>query len=83
MAVISNPFYGVTPFRKIFLITHAGLAALFGHLWLQFYEEDAPVELFTDLEHYLTSTGDFTYMNMYKNSLLARAEATVREHMKF
>lgn len=78
-AVISNPFYGVAPFRKIFLTTRAGLAALFGRLWLRFYEEDAPVELLTDLEHYLTSSGDFAHMNMYKNSLLARAEATVRD----
>ncbi|KAI9570854.1 hypothetical protein HD554DRAFT_1997131, partial [Boletus coccyginus] len=75
-AIISNPFYGVTPFRKIFLTTHAGLAALFGCLWLRFYEKDAPVELLTDLEHYLTSFRDFTHMNMYKNSLLARVEAT-------
>ncbi|KAI9457904.1 hypothetical protein HD554DRAFT_2029816, partial [Boletus coccyginus] len=73
---ISNPFYGVTPFRKIFLTTCGGLAALFNCLWLRFYEEGAPVELFTDLEHYLTSSGDFTHMNMYKNSLLAHVEAT-------
>ncbi|KAI9568731.1 hypothetical protein HD554DRAFT_2038720 [Boletus coccyginus] len=78
-AIISNPFYGVTPFRKIFLTTCGGLAALFSCFWLRFYEEDAPVKLFTDLEHYLTSSGDFTHMNMYKNSLLAHVEVTVRD----
>ncbi|KIK98489.1 hypothetical protein PAXRUDRAFT_126568, partial [Paxillus rubicundulus Ve08.2h10] len=75
-AVIANPFYGVAPFNKISLTTCAGLAALFGRLWLHFYKENAPTELFTDLEGYLASSGDFAYMNMYKNSLLARSEAT-------
>ncbi|KAF9219566.1 hypothetical protein BS17DRAFT_855354 [Gyrodon lividus] len=75
-AVIANPFYGVAPFNKISLTTRAGLVALFGRLWLQFYKENALTELFTDLEGYLTSSGDFAYMNMYKNSFLAHSEAT-------
>ena len=69
----------MAPFNKISLTTRAGLAALFGRLWLRFYKENAPTELFTDLEGYLASSGDFAYMNMYKNSLLARSEATVSE----
>lgn len=81
-AVISNPFYGVTPFKKTSLTIHAGLAALFSRLWLRFYEENIPVELFTGLEHYLASSGDFTYMHTCKDSLLAHAQAMVRPGCK-
>ncbi|KIK76837.1 hypothetical protein PAXRUDRAFT_168602, partial [Paxillus rubicundulus Ve08.2h10] len=72
-AIIINPFYQVAPFNKISLTTHAGLAALFGCLGLHFYGESAPVELLTDLEHYLVSSGDFACMDIYKDSLLACA----------
>ncbi|KIJ14387.1 hypothetical protein PAXINDRAFT_40906, partial [Paxillus involutus ATCC 200175] len=75
-AVIINPFYRVAPFNNISLTTRAGLAALFTRLWLRFYGGNIPVELLTDLERYLVSSGDFTYMDTYKNSLLARAEIT-------
>jgi hypothetical protein len=76
-AVIINPFYRVAPFNNISLTTRAGLAALFTRLWLRFYGGDVPVELLTDLERYLDSSGDFAYMDLYKNSLLARADITV------
>ncbi|KIJ19530.1 hypothetical protein PAXINDRAFT_68982, partial [Paxillus involutus ATCC 200175] len=76
-AVIINPFYRVAPFNNISLTTRAGLAALFTRLWLRFYGgDDVPVELLTDLEWYLDSSGNFAYMDLYKNSLLARADIT-------
>ena len=59
------------------MTTHAGLAALFGNLWLRFYHETAPLELFINLENYLASSGEFAYMEMYKNSALAHAESMV------
>ena len=76
-AVIANPFYKVALFSKIPLTTHAGLVALFGCLWLCFYNQPAPLNLFTNLESYLASSGEFAYMEMYKNSVLAHTEATV------
>ncbi|KAI6145406.1 hypothetical protein BKA82DRAFT_4357460 [Pisolithus tinctorius] len=73
-AVVVNPFYKTSPFKKIALTTRAGIAALFGHLWLCFYGGEAPVELFTDLDHYLGCFGDFAFMEVFKNSLLAHAQ---------
>ncbi|KIK93677.1 hypothetical protein PAXRUDRAFT_144559, partial [Paxillus rubicundulus Ve08.2h10] len=74
--VIINPFYRVALFNNISLTTRASLAALFTRLRLRFYGENVPVELLTDLELYLASSGDFAYMDMYKNSLLAHAKIT-------
>lgn len=76
-AVIVNPFYKVAPFSKIPLTTRAGLATLFGRLWLRFYNTSAPLDLFTDLEKYLASSCEFAYMEMYKSAVLAHAEAAV------
>jgi len=59
-AVIVNPFYKLSPFKAIPLTTCAGLASTFGHLWHRFYNGDAPVELFTDLDDYLSNSRDFT-----------------------
>ncbi|KAG0707177.1 ribonuclease H-like domain-containing protein, partial [Suillus ampliporus] len=74
-AIIVNPFYKVSPFRKVPLTTRAGLATLFARLWHRFYNtNDIPLDLYTDLDDYLNSSHDFAYMDNYKLSLLYRAE---------
>jgi hypothetical protein len=76
-AVIVNPFYKVAPFQKIPLTTHAGLAALFSRLWHHFYNKNVPLELYMDLQDYLSGSGAFAYMDIYKVSLLSRADKEV------
>ncbi|KAG2360241.1 ribonuclease H-like domain-containing protein, partial [Suillus spraguei] len=74
-AIIMNPFYKVSPFQNVPLTTRAGLATLFACLWHHFYNtNDVPLNLYMDLDDYLNSSHDFTYMDNYKLSLLYRAE---------
>jgi len=52
-------------------------AVLFGHLWSRFYSSDAPLDLYTDLEDYMSGSCDFTHIDIYKVALLSRAEKEV------
>jgi hypothetical protein len=82
-AVIINPFYKILPFQKIPLTTCAGLAALFGRLWSRFYNSDAPLDLYTDLEDYMSGSHDFAHIDVYKFALLSHAEKEVCSQVDF
>ncbi|KAG2047405.1 hypothetical protein BDR06DRAFT_1031109 [Suillus hirtellus] len=73
-AVIINPFYKILPFKKIPLTTHTGLVVLFRHLWSCFFNSDAPLDLYTDLEDYMSGSCDFMHIDVYKFALLSHAE---------
>jgi hypothetical protein len=49
----------------------------FGRLWSCFYDLDAPLDLYTDLEDYMNGSWDFAHIDVYKFALLFHAEKEV------
>src|ERR1700731_2662559 len=57
--VLLNPFHKACPFHAAPFSTMAGLYNLLYHLWMCFYNQDPPAELYGQLKAYLTGTQDF------------------------
>lgn len=57
--------------------------ALFERLWSCFFNLDAPLDLHTDLEDYISGSCDFVHIDVYKFVLLSRAKKKVCSQVDF
>lgn len=76
-AVIVNPFYQGRPFAQLYFLNNAGIHALLGHLWIRFYQIQAPQEFHTELTEYLTHSGRYVSLGSHCGRASAEARAKV------
>ena len=58
-AVILNPFYKTSPFAQLDIFTNAAIYDMLSQLWKQFYQQEPPPALLTDLFDYLNNRGTY------------------------
>jgi len=76
--ILLNPFHKARPFRAASFSTLAGLYNLLHRLWLRFYSQNPPPELYGEFKAYMTGTGDFQSIENFMAGMRAAAAKEVR-----
>lgn len=77
-AVILNPLHMVLPFSRTHLaFTKAAIYSLLSSLWVRFFTEKPPLNLYTQLMGYLEKTGEYEDLMKWAGILKALAHTRV------
>ncbi|EGO00225.1 hypothetical protein SERLA73DRAFT_72961 [Serpula lacrymans var. lacrymans S7.3] len=76
-AVILNPLYKASPFSSsVEFMTAAGVWELCSRLWMRFYKEEAPIQLYRELVSYLSNQDRYEKLpdHIWRETALAASE---------